>query len=133
MKNLILRFLSQDYTRLSNLEMLHFVFPEGPGLVTCLWLVSTYVETVYNEVVKGKVMSIANCVAIVNKKYLVHTARRATSLLPLEFTIQGEGTGTRDGDVYRLAQNIVYSSEVQLGQSRFVQNLWVHNTQKKRR
>ena len=97
-----------------------------------MWLVSTYVETVYNKVVKGKVMSIANCVANVNKKYLVHTARRATSLLPLEFTIQGEGTSTRDGGVDRLAQNKVFSSEVQLGESRFVQNLWVHNTWKKR-
>ena len=57
---------------------------------------------------------------------------KAVNLLPLKFTIQGEGTGTRDGDVDRLAQNIVYSSEVQLGQTRFVQNLWVHNTQKKR-
>ena len=101
-------------------------------MVTCLWLVSTYVETVYNEVVRGKVTGIANFVAIINKKYLAHTAIMAVSLLPLEFTIWGEGTSTRDRDVDRLAQNIVYCLEEQPGNTRFVQNLWVHNTQKKR-
>ena len=86
----------------------------------------------YNKVVKGKVTGIANFVAIINKKYLAHTARMAVNLLPLEFTAWGEGTDTRDGNVDRLAQNMVYCLEEQPGDTRYVQNLWVHNTQRKR-
>ena len=86
----------------------------------------------YNEVVRGKVTGIQNFVAIIHEKYLAHTARMAVRLLPLEFTAWGEGIDTRDGNVGRLAQNMVHSLEEQPCDTRYVQNLWVHNTRKKR-